>query len=144
MCEDQGELIAEGLLAYQHFRACRAVEIEPFEPDEGFRYFIELEDGTTLYLGGQYLFSLAEITDDPAYNQPAMFPNSDFTVRRHKKQGYATGVTCSGDYFPPETVLPPPSYRHVENGLIPEEDGTIIKRSLNQIIAEYRAIPVAD
>ncbi|MEM7384496.1 MAG: hypothetical protein AAF514_06075, partial [Verrucomicrobiota bacterium] len=31
------ELIAEGLLAYQHFRACRAVEIEPFEPDEGFR-----------------------------------------------------------------------------------------------------------
>ena len=76
-----------GLLESTTFRATRAFGVEEFE-DEGLHYFLELTDGRVLFLSGQYLYDYEPISDDPETNQPRLFPSTEFTVRRHKKEGY--------------------------------------------------------
>lgn len=88
------------------FRARRAFGVEEFE-DEGLHYFLELEDGRVLFLSGQYLYDYEPISDDPELNQARPFPCTEFTVRRHKKDGYVVDLVCGGTVLEPELVAPP-------------------------------------
>jgi hypothetical protein len=85
----------QGLLVSEYYRANRAFEVQEFE-DEGPHYFIELENGSVLYLNGQYLYDYAEIEDDPEVNQPRRFPCTDFTLRRHRDTGAVMDIDCRG------------------------------------------------
>ncbi|MEZ5387371.1 MAG: hypothetical protein R3F13_17815 [Prosthecobacter sp.] len=49
------ELEAKSLIRRDAFRACRAFQVEETE-DEGSNYFVELEDGRTLFISGQFLY----------------------------------------------------------------------------------------
>jgi len=126
------ELEEKGLLAATDFRATRAFEVAEYE-DEGSHYFIELEDGAVLYLNGQYLYDYEPVEDDPELNQPRQFPCTDFTIRRHRKQGFVVDVICRGHVLEPETVAPPlddPAYWQS----VVLEDGHIIgDRSYDEI-----------
>lgn len=95
------DLRAKGLLVSETFRATRAFEVEEYG-DEGPHYLVELDSGDVLYLGGQYLYEYTEIDDDPENNQPRRFPCTEFTVQRHKKEGYVLDIDCRGDVIEPE------------------------------------------
>jgi hypothetical protein len=99
-------LEGEGLLASADFQARRAFGAREAN-DEGLHYFLELVDGRVLYLNGQYLYDYEPISDDPEVNRPRRFPCTDFTVRRHKAEGYVVGLVCRGTVMEPELMAPP-------------------------------------
>jgi hypothetical protein len=129
------ELQRQGLLTAESFSARRAFQVEEFEV-EGSHYFIELADRAVLYLTGQYLYDYEQITDDPALNQPRQFPCSQFTVRRHKTEGYVVDIACAGEALTPECVAPPFNRGDVDQGLIPEDGQIFRDRSYEQLKRE--------
>jgi hypothetical protein len=112
------------LLESTTFRATRAFGIEEFE-DEGLHYYLKLVDGRVLFLSGQYLYQFEPITDDPDVNQPRSFPCSEFTVRRHTKEGYVVDMICGGVVLEPEVMAPAFSGSDWREHRVPE-DGQII------------------
>jgi hypothetical protein len=101
--EHRRQLEAQGLVEPTDFRATRSFGVEEFE-DEGLHYYLELKDGSVLFLSGQYLY---DYEPDPKLNRPRSFPCTEFTVRRHKRDGYAVGIDCRGEVLEPELMAPP-------------------------------------
>jgi hypothetical protein len=66
-----------------------------------------LENGSVLFLSGQYLYDYQPIDGDPEYNRPRLFPCTEFTVRRHIGKGYVFAIICRGEVFEPELLAPP-------------------------------------
>ena len=118
------ELEALGLLDGTDFRATRAFGVEESE-DEGLHYYLELSDGRVLFLSGQYLYNLEPTIDDPDLNRPRRFPCSEFTIRRHAKEGYVADIQCRGVVLEPEILAPPFSENDWDANRVPE-DGQII------------------
>jgi hypothetical protein len=119
------ELEAQGLLESANFRATRAFGVAEVE-DEGLHYFIELENGGVLYLSGQYLYDYEPIDDDPDLNQPRSFPCTEFTIRRHKKEGFVVDIARSGRVIEPEVVTRAFTRSDWKENRVPE-DGDIVK-----------------
>ena len=119
------ELEAQGLLESAHFRATRAFGVAEVE-DEGLHYFIELENGGVLYLSGQYLYDYEPIDDDPDLNQARSFPCTEFTIRRHKKEGFVVDIARSGRVIEPEVVTRAFTRSDWKENRVPE-DGDIVK-----------------
>jgi hypothetical protein len=71
-------------------------------------YFLELADGSVLYLGGLYL------------QEAQAFPCRELTVQRHPVEGYVIDVECAG-----ELIVPEPGKRFAENDDIPV-DGHLV------------------
>jgi len=99
-------LEAQGLVVSTDFRATRAFEVEEFE-DEGRHYFMELADGTVLYLNGQYLYDYGIDPDSREEKDSTGFPNTEFTVRRHSAEDYVLDIICKGKPLKPEATAPP-------------------------------------
>lgn len=129
------QMEAKGLLVSTDFQARRAFQIEEFE-DEGAHYVIELQDGSTLYLNGQYLYDYEPITDDPELNRPRLFPCTDFTVRRHKASGEGIDILCRGDLIEPEFVAPSFDEMDFKRGLVPEDGQLITDKSYEELKRE--------
>ena len=119
------ELEERDLLESMAFRATRAFEVEEFE-DEGLHYFLELADGRVLFLTGQYLYEYEPTADEPVEDQPrsGSFPCTEFTIRRHKTEGYVADIVCGGSVLEPEVLAPSFGAKVWEPGAIPE-DGQI-------------------
>ena len=117
------ELEDKGLLLSTDFKAIRAFQVEEFE-DEGSYYFIELENGNVLYLNGQYLYDY-ELIEDGEYEQPKSFPCTEFTVRRHRDEGYVVDITCRGSLLECES-MEPEFLRTIESLRKMPDDGDII------------------
>jgi hypothetical protein len=122
--EHIGELERLGLVADQSFRAVRAFGVEEYE-DEGLHYFLELEDGRVLFLSGQYLYDYEPILDSPEQNCPRRFPCTEFTVRRHRVEGYVVDLVCGGVVLAPETMARPFDPGDMDRDRFPG-DGTLI------------------
>jgi hypothetical protein len=114
----------EGLLASSDFQARRAFGVQEFD-DEGLHYFLELTDGRVLFLSGQYLYDYEPIAHDPEMNQPRRFPCTEFTIRRHKTEGYVVELICRGAVIEPEFVAPRFPRQKQWSGRVPE-DGQLI------------------
>lgn len=128
------KLEGQGLVERQSFLAHRAFEVEQFE-DEGLHYFIELSDGRTLFLSGQYLYDYEPTSDDPELAQPRLFPCTEFVVLRHREAGYVLQIQCAGTVLEPEVVAPPFDCEDFRRGI--PQDGTILSdRSYERILAE--------
>lgn len=119
------EMEEKGLVETQIFHARRAFQVEEYE-DEGLHYFLELEDGSVLYLSGQYLYDYEEIDDEPEYSQPKTFPCEKFVIKRHKKYGYVLAIETQGKVLNPETILPPFLRYYARKPELPK-DGDIIR-----------------
>lgn len=130
---ERTRLEESGLLTHQSFRALRAFQLEEFE-DEGSQYFLELEDHSVLYLSGQFLYEY-----EPADEKPRRFPCTEFTIRRHKNNGYIVDVLCSGQVLEPEVTAPPLDADELaEYGAI--SDGQVISgKSYDEVKAERLA-----
>lgn len=118
--------IDESTLASQRFQARRAFEIEEFE-DEGRSLFIELADGSVLFLSGQYLY------DDEEHQ----FPCTEFVVRREPGEGWAYDVMCEGEPLDPETIAPPFSGDDHDSGRVPEDGQVITDRTYEEVKAQW-------
>jgi hypothetical protein len=116
------ELERLGLLESTAFRATRAFGVEESE-DEGLHFFLELTDGRVLFLSGQYLYDY-EANPDIGTTQRS-FPCTEFTVRRHKKEGYTAEIVCGGTVLEPEVMAPPFGRKVWQRDRIPE-DGALI------------------
>ena len=133
---DQDQYIKDledrGLLVSTDYQATRAFQLEEYE-DGGSHYFVELADGTVLYLTGQDLYEYEPIDDDPELNQPRRFPCTEFSLRSHRDEKYWIDIQCRGIVIEPEFVEPHPKM-FWERGL---EDGEIITNlSLDEIKAQ--------
>jgi hypothetical protein len=96
----------EGMLESADFQVRRAFGVREFD-DEGLHYFLELADGRVLFLSGQYLYDYEPIEDDINEKELRRFPCTDFTIRRHKTEGYVVEIICRGTVLEPEFFAPP-------------------------------------
>lgn len=119
------ELENQGLVTSTEYQARRALQVEEFE-DEGSHYFLELNDGSVLFLSGQYLYDYEPIDDDPEANQHRRFPCTDFVVKRHKTEEYVLEIVTRGTAFEPEAVAPYFTESDYQSSTMPE-DGDIIR-----------------
>ncbi|HEX4351085.1 MAG TPA: hypothetical protein VH251_11890 [Verrucomicrobiae bacterium] len=116
-----------GLLAHEGYQAKRAFQVEEVE-DEGVQYFIELRNGTVLFLCGQYLYDYEPADGDARTKQPRKFPCTEFSVLRHKQHGWIVDIEPGGTVLEPECEAPP------FGGEEPPADGDIISdRSYDEI-----------
>jgi hypothetical protein len=129
------ELEQLGLLESTAFRATRAFGVEEFE-DEGLHYFLELADGRVLFLSGQYLNDYEPISDDPGMNRLRAFPCTEFTVRRHRKEGYVVEIVCGGSVLEPEVMAPPFGRKVWQANRVPE-DGQVMTRAYDHLKREH-------
>ena len=133
--EQIAELEAKGLLSSETLKARRAFQVEEFE-DEGSHYFIELADGSVLYLNGQYLYDYEGIAGKEESERKRIFPCSEFTIRRHKTLGYVVDVACSGDVLPLDCEAPPFDSQDEKRGMIPEDGQVFRDRSYEELKKE--------
>ena len=126
------ELERKDLLVPTSYRARRAFQVEEFE-DEGSHYFIELEDGKVLYLCGQYLYEYEPIGDDPELKQRRRFPCAEFTIRKHRENGFVVDILCGGPVIGPDMLAPPFSEADFQNDRVPEDGAVISDLSYDQI-----------
>jgi hypothetical protein len=110
------------LLEEAHFTARRWFEMEEHS-DEGLHYFIELRDGRTLYLTGQYLYDFDPDIEDSSQPLPRRFPTSEFVIFRHKRHGYVLEVKPGGQILERELLL---RRGDVTVGGLATTDGTIL------------------
>jgi hypothetical protein len=123
------ELEQQGLLIKADYKAHRAFGVEEFE-DEGSHYFIELEDGGVLYLNGQYLDDYEPIGSE----RPRAFPCTEFTLLRHKDEGWVIDIQCRGFVLEPEFVAPSFLQSDFKVGfLVPENGEMVHNHSYDQI-----------
>lgn len=81
------DLIPEPETVSHTYRARRAFELE------GRHYFVELEDGSVMFLSGGYLWN-------------AHMPNSEFVLSWKRLTGFRAGIECIGKPLTPELVVP--------------------------------------
>lgn len=134
--EHRRELEQLGLLESTEFRATRAFGVEEFE-DEGLHYFLELSSGGVLFLSGQYLYDYEPISDDPEANQARSFPCTEFTVRRHQREGYVVELLCGGTVLEPEVMAPPFGKSVWQANRVPEDGQVITGTTYDQLKREY-------
>jgi hypothetical protein len=127
----------KGLLVSTAFKVRRAFALEPFEDDEPC-YFLELANGTVLYLQGDYLNDYGLKEGDPNVNYGLLFPCSDFTVRRQRENGGVCDIQCHGKVVAPEITFPPFQPSDTTNGLVPKDGDIIRDRSYDQIKARIQ------
>ncbi|BCU78830.1 hypothetical protein [Luteolibacter sp. LG18] len=100
-----GELEAQGRITTEEHEGTRAIAIEEFE-DEGSCYLIELRDGSTLCLRGQYLYDYEGGEDADGSPQPRRFPNTRFQVKGDRDTGMIWDLICLGEAFEPVLTIP--------------------------------------
>lgn len=128
------ELRSRDLLVSSAFAATRVFQVEEYE-DEGLHYFLELENGSVLYLGGQYLYDFGRFEDDPGLAADQLFPATTFRIVRHRDEGYVVDLEPFGSVLPPEETYPPYRPAEYEAGLVPEDGDVITSRSYDQLKA---------
>jgi hypothetical protein len=132
------DLEAKGLLSSETFKARRAFQVEEFE-DEGSHYFIDLAEGGVLYLNGQYLYDYEGISGKDEPERKRLFPCSEFTIQRHKTQGYVVDITCSGEVLPLDCEAPPFDSNDEKRGLVPKDGQILLDRSYDELKKERLA-----
>jgi hypothetical protein len=127
------KLEEDGLLIPQIFRARRAFQVDEFE-DEGSHYFIELADGAVLFLTGQYLYDYEPLKGRTSTTRPPRsFPSTEFTIRRHKENGFAVDTSCQGGVIEPEVLAPCFDEEDFRKDLIPEDGAILREQAYDQI-----------
>ena len=120
------QLEQEGFLSSTEHHAKRAFQVEELH-DEGSNYFLELENGSVLFLSGHYFHEHEPLEVDGSNVQRREFPSSEFVVRRDD-EGNGIDIECRGRVLEPEVVTPPFVEEDFRNGELPR-DGDIISSS---------------
>ena len=117
------DLEQQGLLSTTEFHAKRAFQVEELH-DEGSNYFLELKDGSVLFLNGHYFFEYEPLEVDGSIVQCRAFPCTVFVLRRDGEER-SVDIECRGRVLEPEVVTPPFAEEDFRNKALPK-DGDII------------------
>lgn len=93
-------LETKGLVEYKTYQAKRAFSIEGINRN-GAEYYLELVDGSVLYLVEECLK-----TYEPHDSQPRRFPCTEFEIGYHKLLNTVVDVKPAGATLEPELILP--------------------------------------
>ncbi len=124
----------EGLLASTRYRANRFFQVEECK-DEGLHYFIELHDGSVLYMNGPYLSAFEPHKLFNLIDRPRKFPCTEFVVKRDREDGGVIDIQCSGSVLEPEIVTPPFKEEDLQSGMMPQDGDVITTRSYDELKA---------
>jgi hypothetical protein len=124
----------EGLLVATKYRANRFFQVEEFS-DEGSHYFIELHDGSVLYMNGAYLSAYEPHKLFNLIDRPRKFPCTEFVVKRDREDGGVITIQCSGSVLEPEIVTPPFEEEDLQSGMMPLDGDVITTRSYDEMNA---------
>jgi hypothetical protein len=103
--------LEDGSLASADYDITEVVEVEESE-DEGLHFLMDIGQGRTLFLSGQYLY-------EPV--KAGRFPSTRIRVFWHAQAGLTYGVQSLGDRILPSRKLSPPSLKTVESGAFPSD-----------------------
>jgi hypothetical protein len=113
----------EDVLSSMEFHATRVFQVEELH-DEGSNYFLELRDGSVLFLSGHYFHEHEPLEFDDRIVHQREFPCTEFVVRR-RDDGSVVGIQCRGRVLEPEVMTPPFPEEDFKNNALPK-DGDII------------------
>lgn len=126
------QLDREGLLVTKDLRARRAFQIAE-RAEEGPHYFIELLDGSVLYMSGSYLHDYEPVFFKGKVEQPREFPCTEFTVRRRGDDNSVVDIECRGSALEPEAVAPPFGEDEAQKGALPKDGDLITSSTYDEI-----------
>ncbi len=135
--ETPEQLEKDGMLSTTSFRAMRAFQVEESR-DEGSHFFVELANGSVLYLAGRYLHEHEPIEFEGRTVQPRDFPCTEFRVRRRLDDGSVVDVRCAGRVLEPEVVTPPFDENDFQGRALKDGD-TITDRTYDELKAAMAA-----
>lgn len=98
----------------------QAVEVQEFE-DEGMGFYLETDEGKTLFLQGQYLYDLKG------------FPSTRIEITRALKSRTVLELKCLGLPMTISSKLPPFSPKDHESGRA-HYDGDVINKNIHEIV----------
>lgn len=124
----------EGLLVSTRYRATRSFQVRESH-EQGSHYFIELHDGSVLYMSGRYLSAFEPHTLLKLIQRPRKFPCSEFVVRRDRDDGCVVGIQCHGTVMEPEIVTPPFEKEDFQSGMMPQDGDVITTRTYDEMKA---------
>ncbi len=107
--------LSNGKAEIRTYQILDAIKREEYE-DEGIHFYLELSNGSVLFLSGQYLYE-----PDGSHR----FPSAEVQITRAPISNIVFDFKCSGKYFAPTAILPPFSVNTIKNGLVPE-DGEVL------------------
>lgn len=107
--------LKRGLVAVAKFKITSALRITEIE-DNGYAFFLKIEDGRVLFLMGQYLYGLTESGKFPAENLEVVYTPSSRMVLAVRSSG--PGIPSTG----PKAFF---TTQDLERGRVPE-DGSIL------------------
>jgi hypothetical protein len=131
--ESAEQLEQEGLLISTEFHATRAFQVEELH-DEGSNYFIELRDGSVLFLSGHYFHEHEPLELDNRVVQEREFPCTEFVVRRNE-DGSGVDIQCRGRVLEPEVVTPPFLDEDFKNMALPKDGDVILSFTYDELKA---------
>jgi hypothetical protein len=103
----------EGEVTVTRYEALDAIAVEEFE-DEGLHYYLLLDDGRTLFLSGQYLYTPVE----------RGFPWRIFEIVRIPSKDWVLAVVSRGNPLPPSHTRRPFTEEEMRDDAAPV-DGTV-------------------
>lgn len=107
--DTMSDALSNGVLSSADYEVREAIEIEEFE-DEGRNYLLDIGDGKTLVLTGQYLYGPVE---------SGKFRSSRIRVFWHSTQGLTFGVECLGNKIIPSRILKPIALDESKEAFVP-------------------------
>jgi hypothetical protein len=124
----------EGLHVSTAYRATRYFQVEA-SIEEGPHYFIELHDGSVLYMSGRYLAAFGPHKVLNVIDRPRKFPCTEFVVIRDRYDGCVADIQCSGIALGPEIVTLPFKELDFQNGMMPQDGDILTSRSYDEMKA---------
>ena len=126
--EDEAEesfmtALADGSLMSSDYDISEAVQIEDLE-DGGLNFLLDVGDGRTLFLSGQYLFGPFDT---------GQFPSTAIRVFWGKEHGLTYGVQALGERLLPTRTLPAPTAELIESGVFPG-DRDIVAQDIDSVV----------
>ena len=94
-------------LVSEKYQARRALELRDSDNGDGW-YLVELDSGKVLCLWDN--LPTGPLGCDTANPRIRRFPCTEFTIRRHRVEGYTAEVICAGQLIKPLTVSLPDHY----------------------------------
>ena len=135
------ELKAQGMVESAEYSATRAIMVEEYD-DEGLFYLLDVGEGRTLCLMGQELYNLEPLTAEvDGEDRPRQFPNTRFTVSRHRELAYLLDVQCHGEPLEPLKIFPHFIPREFKQGLVPVDEQIIREFTFDELIASNGRLP---
>ena len=124
----------EGLLVSTAYEATRCFQVEESD-EEGPQYFIELRDGSVLYMNGRYLDAFGPRKTLKVIDRPRKFPCTDFVVRRDRYDRSVLDIQCRGSVLEPEIVMPAFEESDMQGGRMLQDGDIITSRTYEEMKA---------